>query len=199
MFSYRLGQAIPNPGLGPETANHAEVGSRGRWAGVDYQASLFFSRVEDAIEAVAIGNGLRQAQNVGDATRAGLEVSLSRPVGDHFALSVDYAYLYSELGDDELDARFVPRHSGRLGIEWTPMDALEIEAALAGRSKTESSTDGTQPVAGFATVDLNARYQLTHQVTLRAGVRNLTDRDYAYTEGYPEPGRVFHGDIEWWF
>ncbi len=199
MFSYRLGQAIPNPGLGPETANHAEVGSRGRWADVDYQASLFYSRVEDAIEAVAIGGGLKQAQNVGDATRAGLEVSLSRPLGEQFAVSVDYAYLYSELGDDELDARFVPRHSGRLGMEWTPIEALQVEAALAGRSQTESSTDGTQPVAGFATVDLNARYELTRQLTLRAGVRNLTDRDYAYTEGYPEPGRVFHGDIEWRF
>ncbi|HSH84706.1 MAG TPA: TonB-dependent receptor [Guyparkeria sp.] len=199
MFSYRLGQAIPNPSLGPETANHVELGSRGQLAGSDYQLSLFYSRVEDAIESVSIGGGLNQAQNIGDATRSGIELSMSRDLGRYFAVSGHYSYLHSEAGDDELNVRFLPRHSGQLALDWSPMASLTTGVSMNGRSRTESSTDGSQPVGGYATVDLHARYTLSRQVTLRAGVRNLGDRNYALHEGYPEPGRTFHGDVEWQF
>jgi iron complex outermembrane receptor protein len=39
-------------------------------------------------------------------------------------------------------------------------------------------------------VDLKAGYEFAGGITVEAGVRNLDDRLYEFTEGFPEPGRT---------
>lgn len=197
IFSYRLGSSIPNPELGPETATTYEVGVKGHIADTaNYSATLFTSRITDAIEMVALSPTLGQNQNVGNAKNSGAELTLSSPIGDQFAVSANYSYLARTLGTAGLVATGTPRHSGFVDLSWFPLNKWTFDAEVHAYSERQTTTNGLQPTAGFATLALRARYDLNDHWTIRAGVSNLTDRNYQITEGFPEPGRSFYGDVE---
>lgn len=42
---------------------------------------------------------------------------------------------------------------------------------------------------GHATVDIGAELPIRQHVALQTGIKNLLDRNYSYTAGYPEVGR----------
>ncbi|MBL8650512.1 MAG: TonB-dependent receptor [Sphingopyxis sp.] len=42
---------------------------------------------------------------------------------------------------------------------------------------------------GYVTAALRVDYNLTDRITIGVGGRNLFDRNYALTDGFPEPGR----------
>lgn len=197
IFSYRLGASIPNPNLGPETATTLEVGSKGHLFGsTHYSATLFTSRIQDAIEMVALSPSLGQNQNVGNAKNSGLELGLRTPLGNTTALSANYTYLARTLGTPGLVATGTPRHSGFVDLSWFPFNRWVFDAEVRANSARQTTTDGLQPTAGYATVALRARYDFSQHWTLRAGIENLTDRNYQVTAGFPNPGRTFYGNIE---
>lgn len=197
IFSYRLGNSIPNPALGPETVTTIEAGSKGRLFGsTNYSATVFSSRIQDAIEMVALTPSLGQNQNVGNAKNNGIELGLHSPLGSTAALSANYTYLARTLGSAGLVATGTPRHSGFVDLSWFPFNRWVFDAEVRANSASQTTTDGREPTAGYATVALRARYDLSRHWTLRAGIENLTDRNYQVTEGFPEPGRTFYGNIE---
>ena len=51
----------------------------------------------------------------------------------------------------------------------------------------------------FATADLAAIVPIKHGVSVQAGIKNLFDRNYAYTAGCPEAGRDEYLNLRWRF
>jgi iron complex outermembrane receptor protein len=51
----------------------------------------------------------------------------------------------------------------------------------------------------FATMDLATIVPITRGVSLQAGVKNVFDKNYAYTAGYPEEGRNGFLNLRWQF
>jgi iron complex outermembrane receptor protein len=197
IFSYRLGASIPNPALGAEAANTLDAGVRGQIFGsARYSATLFTSRITDAIEMVALTPTLGQNQNVGSAKNSGLELTFSTPLGESLALSSNYTYLARTLGASNLVATGTPRHSGFIDLSWFPLAKWTFDAELRGYSSRQTATNGLQPTSGYATLALRARYDVAKNWTLRAGINNLTDRNYQVTEGFPSMGRTVYGDVE---
>lgn len=197
IFSYRLGNSIPNPSLSAEAANTLDAGVKGAVFGsAHYSATLFTSRITNAIEMVAISPTLGQNQNVGNAKNSGAELTFNAPLGNQFAVSANYTYLARTLGTQGLLATGTPRHSGFVDLSWFPLAKWTFDAEVRGYSSRQTSTNGLQPTAGYATVALRARYEINKNWVARAGVSNLTDRNYQITEGYPEMGRTFYGDLE---
>jgi iron complex outermembrane receptor protein len=60
---------------------------------------------------------------------------------------------------------------------------------------TPASANGLAPVyyktEGYVTAALRVDYDLSDRITIGVGGRNLFDRNYALTDGFPEPGRSF--------
>jgi len=54
-----------------------------------------------------------------------------------------------------------------------------------------SSTDGKQLVPGYAVTNGKLGYRTNGGLLVEAGVRNMFDRLYSYTEGFPEAGRTY--------
>jgi iron complex outermembrane receptor protein len=197
IFSYRLGASIPNPALGAEAANTVDAGVKGTiLGGANYSATLFTSRITDAIEMVALTPKLGQNQNVGNAKNSGLELTFSTALGSSFAITSNYTYLARTLGTGGLVATGTPRHSGFVDLSWFPLSKWTFDAELRGYSSRQTATNGLQPTAGYATLAVRARYDVAKNWTLRAGVNNLTDRAYQVTEGFPSMGRTVYGDVE---
>ncbi len=51
----------------------------------------------------------------------------------------------------------------------------------------------------YATTDIVAVIPIRFGVTLQAGVKNLLDRNYYYTAGYPEEGRSWFANLRYHF
>ncbi|MEO8225294.1 MAG: TonB-dependent receptor, partial [Gammaproteobacteria bacterium] len=98
-YSYRLGRAVPNPGLQAETADHLELSAEGAVLGATARIALFGSEVDDAIEAVTVAPTdcttapCTQNQNVGRQRNLGAEVSLARALPWIGNVSFDYTWL----------------------------------------------------------------------------------------------------------
>jgi iron complex outermembrane recepter protein len=199
-YSYRLGQAIPNPALGPEQALNREIGVSGRIpGGGHYDIAAYWDSIHDAIQFVTISPGLGQNQNVGTATNRGVDMTMQMPLGNKWMTSLRYSYLNSVLGTPGLVATNAPKNTGGASLTWFAQAATEITADLQASSSRQSSTNGLQPVSGYAVMNLMLMQKLSKQLSLHAGIYNLFDKNYALTEGFPMPGRLLHAELDYKF
>jgi len=194
-YSYRMGTALPNADLKPERANHVELGLSGQpWAGLALDLALFRSDISNLIQSVSVStlcgsSACLQAQNIGKARNQGFELAADWRAG---AWRIDGHYQYLDrdnLSQPQVLLTDTPRHQLTGHAAWALQPALTLHAQLKLASARNSTSDGLQVAGRFAVADLKAAWQATPQAALEAGVHNLSDRVYAYTEGFPEPGR----------
>lgn len=198
-YSYRLGKAIPNPDLGAERVTHLEFGSRGKLGMVNYNIALFYAKLNDAIETVSIKPGVTQLQNVGDATHKGLEISVNAPLSKDWLLISSYSYLDRSLGNASLLPTNTPKNQFFATLAWFPLAQIELDADVEYASSRQTTTDGLRPVDAYTLVNLRGSYAWNKNLTIHAGVFNLTDKNYAITEGDPMPGRTYRLSVDYVF
>lgn len=214
-YSARMGRALPNPDLKPESARHAELGIRGTpWKGAQGEAILFYSGLRNEIQTGLTGvftcdkgNECEQAQNIGKSRHRGIELSLEQVLGEQWQLGGSYTYLDRDnLSDRSSKLTGTPSHKLFFYTRWNPLDKLELQATLeAEKGRTISYVhDRGMPTAypelsGFAIAGFKSTYTLQPGFTLETGVRNLTNKNYAYAEGYPMPGRTWFTGLNYSF
>jgi iron complex outermembrane receptor protein len=194
-YSYRLGTALPNADLNPERATHLELSVNGqatRWLSV--QAAVFRSRITDLIQSMTIttlcgSSACTQMQNVGQARAQGFELGAQARAGA-WDLDGHYQYLDRDnLSNPAVMLTDTPLHNAFVHLGWHAGPAWTVHAQVSAASSRYSSSDAAQVAGGFGVVDMKLAWQASPQTTLEASVHNLGDRLYAYSEGYPEPGR----------
>jgi iron complex outermembrane receptor protein len=97
--------------------------------------------------------------------------------------------------------KFVGNVSYRLPHQIMVMVNERYEGGLTLQDTTYASTS---PLfvpfgASYATTDIVAAVPISHGVSLQAGVKNLLDRNYYYTAGYPEEGRNWFFNLRYHF
>ncbi|OGS35725.1 MAG: hypothetical protein A2293_03985 [Elusimicrobia bacterium RIFOXYB2_FULL_49_7] len=217
-YSYKLGQAIPNPDLKPEKANHFEIGYTGTpTARLKIQAALFESYLQDVIMSITnVGpNGEFQSQNMGEARFSGpdfgkktAKFALPAPelgvtytvlennfLANSLSLSANYSYINRRnLTADTVLFVDVPKQKMVLGLEYSPVNALSLVWSTELNSERESSSDGKWKAGGFSVSNLKAVYALSY-VGFELGINNLFDKDYCLQEGYPAEGRTLFANV----
>lgn len=196
-YSFRFGTALPNPDLKTERATHYELGYSAALApDWKFDAALFRSNITDLIQSVRVDAGLcssppcSQMQNVARARATGLEFAVDGRVGA-LKLDANYTWLHREnLEDATVKLTDTPRHKFFAAASWT-QGAWQFGASLEAASRRYTSSDGKQEAAGYAVVNAKAGYRLASGPLIEAGVHNLFDRLYEYSEGFPEPGRSY--------
>lgn len=205
-YSYRLGTALPNPGLDPEQALHFEAGYEGRLAeALSGRASVFYSRLDDTIQQVddvaqdEDGAWLYQLRNVGESENAGVELGAVWAPAEEFAAGVDYLYLHREnIENPEIRLTDVPEHSLKMHVDWQVVSRVMLTPSVEYNSSRYTTTGGTK-VDGFWLCHVDAQVELPHGFGLYAGIHNLFDENYELGEGYPEEGRSFYLGAEYRF
>lgn len=205
-YSYRLGTALPNPGLDPETAMHYELGYEGRIVEkLSGRASVFYSRLDDTIQQVnrvqqdAEGAWLYQLQNVGESETAGAEAGLAWTLAPELKTGFDYLYLHRRnVENPEIKLTDAPEHSLKMYVEWKACSRLTLAPGVEYNSSRYATSDGMK-VAGFWLCNLDAQVTLPRGFGLNAGVRNVFDENYELGEGYPEEGRSFYASAQYRF
>jgi iron complex outermembrane recepter protein len=201
-YSYKFNTAYPNPDLNQETAVHYELGYTGKLAtGLTTQASLYYSRIYEAIQSVSKVNGTTrsQNQNVGTVENFGVDLGLEYAAGEAIKLGTSYTYLHQKnVTSPAIKATDTPEHSGSLYADYRALPWLSVIPSLDYSSWRYAYTDGTK-LAGFATAGLKLSFRLPHGITANAGVGNIFDKDYMLQDGYPEAGRNWFANVRYIF
>ena len=195
-YSYKLGNALPNPGLNPEQS----------WNyGVDYnikpleelkiEASLYQSKLSDVIQQVdnvayVSNKWLYQSRNSGHATFSGMECSAEWQPSSRLKTYTAYSYIKRKNDTNQaLCFTDVPTHkvSGYLQFFLQKSNWVMVESEY--NSKRFSTSDGKYTAGSYGLVHLRANASLNSSLSLQAAVENLFDRNYEIVEGYPETGR----------
>lgn len=211
-FSTQFGNAASNPSLKAERATNYEIGGTYDFGMVRAEASVFYSKVDDAIVSVRPTNfpaNTSQRRNLGDAEYYGAEIALSAKLGSTLTVGANYSYIHRKFDIAVVDIFVptfaltdVPKHKGFVYAEWSPVEQLHVVPSLDFASNR--TTQNTYVTAGetlyyrtgsYATANLRVDFDVLDNVTIGVGGRNLFDDNYSLTDGFPEAGRSFFASI----
>lgn len=212
-----------DPGLAQVVARTAEAGLRGSLPGrrLTWRAGLFRTVNSNDIQFVATAANAGYFDNVGSTRRQGLDLALGGEQGP-FSWQAAYSlvdatfrstFAVSAAANSTADGNgnilvrpgdripLIPRHSGRLVLDYRTPAGWQIGASLVaasgsylhgdennanragGTNGTGAYVSGSGWIGGYAVVDLHATWQLADHAEIFARVQNLLDRQYA-TAGF---------------
>lgn len=205
---------IPAPGLEPEDYLSYELGLETRRGGLEGEAAVFYTDVEDQIVRFPTGNvnGSGDAEvtkaNVGDGYVWGVEAGAAWDVDEDWTLFGGAAWIEGKVDNFPSSTASVEREylgkmmpfNARLGVRYVePTDrwwteAVVVHAADADRlsSADESDTQRIPPggTPGYTVLDLRAGVEVREGIELALGLENLLDEDYRiHGSGSNQPGR----------
>lgn len=188
----------PNPDLEPERSQSYETGLRGNFEEGSFDIAVFYNKYRDFINEDAITPGYSeptfQSNNIEHAIIQGVELkgrlelgALGAPQGLYTKGAVAYAYGRNQdtgepinsvnpltgvfgLGYDEQAGRY-----GAL-LDWTLVKRKDRVDDTSFKAPDGTSSQFKTP--GFGTLDLTGYYKLSDDLTLNAGLYNLTDKKY---------------------
>ncbi|NTW54532.1 MAG: TonB-dependent receptor [Chlorobaculum sp.] len=193
-YSYRMGKAIANPGLDPETSLNYGLDYAFRPSGkFSLQASIYQSKLDDTIQQVnnVVGT-LWQMQNTGKSTFSGFENSVDWQPESWLKAHVAYSYIDRQ-NDSRPDLVFtdVPKHKLNGYVQFLLNRETWLLVESEYNTKRYSTSDGLYTAGAYGLVNLHMNAGLSKSLSLHATVNNLFDRNYEVAEGYPEAGREY--------
>jgi hemoglobin/transferrin/lactoferrin receptor protein len=225
----------PNPNLQPETSKSYETGLRGQFEAGSFDLAVFYNKYRDFIDENAITPGYSettfQSHNIEHATVKGLELKGRLNLDNFGAPSGLYtqgslAYLYGRNDDTGQPLNSINPLTGVFGLgydqdrygtllSWTLVKRKDRVDST--RFKTPDGTSTQFKTPGYGVLDLIGFYKVSNDVTLNAGLYNLTDKKYwqwddvrgydsvgeaavtapANLDRLTQPGRNFSVNVVW--
>ncbi|MBJ7534294.1 TonB-dependent receptor [Rhodomicrobium vannielii ATCC 17100] len=198
-FSSRFGGATSNPALAPEESTNFEVGWAGKLFGrAQVSTAVFYSDVTDFIQSVNIaynGGTYSQSQNIGDGEFYGWEGSADVPLTKTLSVGGNVTLIQRNISNPTsgVELTGVPDAKGIAYVKWSPLDGVTLtpNVEMASTRWTSNSSSVYYTIGAYTIANISAEYEFRPGATLQLTARNLTDENYALTDGFPEPGRSF--------
>ena len=161
-----------NPNLDPEESISYEIGLDQKLNyGFNTGLSLYYTQVDDLINSVNYG----QLQNINQANYQGGELYLGWAKDDYFAKAV-YSYVKTENEETHQELARRPRQGLTLttGLQ---NEVYGISASLIVKSHSKD-WDPNYRNPGYATVDVNAYWNVNPYIKLFTNIQNIGDTQY---------------------
>ena len=164
--------------------------------------------LNDALVTVRTAGNLNENVNIGSAQYYGGEIGLDADLAPNLQIGINYSYIHRsfDVGTAPPGGFIrlfrltdVPDHKGFAYISWKPIKQITVPPSLEFSSErmtvTAATANGNAPVyyelPGYVNAAMRVDYDINDNLTLGVGVRNLFDKYYTLTDGFPEPGRSF--------
>lgn len=161
-----------NENLAPEESTSYEMGMNyDLTSNVSTNFSVYHTKIKDLIAYNAGTN-----TNIAKANFTGGEAGIKWQQDDLF-FSTEYAYVKTENEKDNTEIAYRPRQTITVstGLE----NAIYgISASLIARSKSYADSANSMRVPGYATVDLNAYWNIIPNVKVFTNIQNVGDVQY---------------------
>lgn len=218
-YSFKFNSFVPNPDLNVEKTINYEVGGTKSLGNASFSGAVFYADVTDYIQSAYIPlwykNGStytqqQQLQNVGKVTQKGFELSTVYAPFESLSLEGSYTYIkMTNEVDESQKITDVPKNKFIATIAYTPIENLtwfntyEYDSeryASIGTTGTAPNTKNVYDTTGCVSVwNTKATYNATKTLSFDLGINNVFDRNYYYSYGYPEAGRVVFGNVRYKF
>lgn len=161
-----------NENLAPEKSTSYEMGVNYDFtSNVSTNFSVYHTKIKDLIAYNAGTN-----TNIAKANFTGGEAGVKWHQDDLF-LSTEYAYVKTENEKDNTEIAYRPRQT--LTVSTGLENAVYgISASLIARAKSYADSANSMRVPGYATVDLNAYWNVIPNVKLFTNIQNVGDVQY---------------------
>ena len=166
-----------NPNLQPETARNKEIILAYDQGHHRLSATVFENKIKNLIAGT---QGLFNDSpiNVGSAKILGLTLAYEGWFANyHLRANADFQDPKNEDGGNKVLARRAKEHGAIwLGQSWGD---IEIGSELIASGKRFNDAENTIPLAGYALVNVTAKYKINSEWSANARINNLLDKDYA--------------------
>ena len=203
---------VGNPNLDPEESKTYEGGADFSYASLNISFTYFHTDFKDKIEDDG-GWPDRTWHNIGKAEMAGFEGELSYDIGTLFDWDFQlkpYANFvrltkYEDKETDE-DLKYISDWNVSYGITLSDYNGLSanLNIAYVGKQDIDDWRNAGPPTwiapviekGSFSVANLTISKKIVDtenfgDITLKAEIENLFDKDYEYVNDYPMPGRSF--------
>lgn len=166
---------------------------------------MFYSDISDFILFATVPDPenpektLNQNHNIGKVEQYGAEFDISASVTEKLECGFNYTYLQRNNRSTSDKLTDTPDHKFFAYVKYFPISRLSFLLGAEHESERYTSTDGKRIADAFTTVSLKAMCDIFDGIKLEGGVNNIFDEDYAYQEGYPEPGRNYFANLTYRF
>ncbi|HYO80925.1 MAG TPA: TonB-dependent receptor [Bryobacteraceae bacterium] len=202
-YSYRLGQAIPNPDLREERSDNLEIGYT-QLLGLRtfLEAAGFQSQVSNSTQRFFVQPNVFQLRNLGEARYLGGELGIRTSIGDALQVWTNYTYLSRR--NQTAPAIIVldtPRHKVYSMARYSLHKRVTAFADFTYEGGRWAANDAGRVLqaGSFGAAGVGGSASLYRAVELQSGVNNLFDRNYVYVPGYPEAGRNWYVNLRYRF
>ena len=184
-----------NPDLKSEKALHYELGYRGLiqdWLKIN--SSIYYSTVKDMIYMISNNDGFDNSQNT---KFKGFELGAEALFNKYFSAGLTFNYLDWENTTKSASnlLTHLPKTTSTAYAVIAPLEGLSIIPQVNWSSgfywSSNPNATSYKETGGFTTADLKVVYDLNEHATFELGAKNITDKEYAYSAYFPEPGRSF--------
>ncbi|MGP1485510.1 MAG: TonB-dependent receptor plug domain-containing protein [Campylobacter sp.] len=191
----------PNPDLKPEIAYHYEIGYDRNFSDIfRLQTALFYSKMVDAIAEVDYINNTTQNQNVDKAAYKGFELGTTYFATPNLEIGGNYTFISAKYkGRQNTYIYDFPKHKGFIYADYKIAPKFDIYISQELASKRYEDSAKTLKLSGFGVTNLKFGYEMVKDLRLEAGINNMFDKNYEYTEGYPQEGRIFYANLRYKF
>jgi iron complex outermembrane receptor protein len=212
-FSLRFNSYYENPNLAPEESINYEIGYQGTpWREAKAEAAIFYDDISDKIQSVFYQSGLPasanqcgttastkcQMRNIGKVRSTGFELGLRTPLTSWLDVGTNFTYIHLQnISSPNTKLTDVPSEKFTAYALIRPFGQLEIIPFIESESSRWASN--TVKTGDHTTINLKAVYRPIKDLTLEAGVTNLTDENYALADGFPNPGRMWFANANYRF
>lgn len=203
---FRVGNDLTeaNAGLEPERLGGVEAGWAWQGERISIDATVFATRLEDAIVNVTIGAGpgvfpragfvpaggiLRQRRNAGVISAEGIEVSGRFDLTEALSLRAAASFTDARVdGGDQapqltgLRPAQAPDWSATAGLDWAPAGPLSLSADLRWEGRRFGDDLNSQVLEAALTADLRADWRVRDGASLYVGVLNAFDAEVETAE-----------------
>ncbi|MBS1154141.1 MAG: TonB-dependent receptor [Proteobacteria bacterium] len=210
---------IGSKDLKPETSTSEELGVQYDARAWSAGATVFRNDIKDMIDITSRtsnktlaptysnfvgfltdGRPVFKYQNINKVRTKGVELAFSAKLGKEVSWLNNYTYLDATnlSGSKPLPLVYRPRHSANSTLDWQFNEklALALTGKLTGEQYISVPSSGTNLVkkGGYVSFDVSSSYDLQKNITVRAGVLNITDKtiERANSSDYNEDGRRYY-------
>jgi vitamin B12 transporter len=160
-------------------------------------ATGFYNRFTDLL-TFQLSPSPGHYENVANASTAGVELGGGVDiVPGAWRATGSYTYLEARDLDGDVALPRRPKHSGSVALTYTGHPGLEATLSAAFVGPRFNKAGETEPLPGYARLDLAASYRLNPATKVFARIENLTNASYQDPGGFNTPGLSAYIGLTW--
>ncbi|MEM9634403.1 MAG: TonB-dependent receptor [Pseudomonadota bacterium] len=178
-------EAFATPDLDAQTATTLEAGTRGYHSGFDWDATVYYSWIDDELLSLRDSSGNRLAATNADKTRHfGVELGLAKQITDNLKVRLGYTYQDFRFVDDPTHGNNrlagAPDHVINALVHYDFNQNIYVEGKvtwLPGSTPVDNAN--TEFADSWVTFDVRGGYKINDTFSLQGEVTNVFDEVYA--------------------